>query len=227
MVKAIYIIICLCLLGTSALKCCEHKGRCSKEMSKRKLACDSNAQQRDDCDHHDPFGADALTDELVKKGCCQLTCHSLFSAKKFTCPAGYENPSEENREEKSADRSVDELERECCRKPKVSCYTLFKAKKFSCPSGHLKPTATYMNHDIHEDVESKSANELMGRCCRQQSVCYTKLAAKNLNCDGFGTMPGQNMLRCGSVSDVQAVPNPMIFRSNVVETKPHAYARPT
>ena len=175
------------------IQCCEHKGRCSKEMTKRKLTCDSNTQQLDDCDHHDPFGSNVMTDTLVKKECCKLTCYSLFSAKKFTCPAGYEFPTEENREEKSADQSADDLQRECCKKP--SCYTLFKAKKFSCPSTHIKPTPYYMNHEIHADISSKSAKELQGECCRQKSVCYTKLTAKNLKCDGFGVMPGQNMLR--------------------------------
>ena len=193
--QAFYIALCLFVLGTSALKCCEHKGPCAREMIKRSLKCDNDAQQQDECSHHDHFSGanvDTLSDEVVKQKCCQVTCYSVFYTKKFTCPAGYGSPSEDHRQQQTVDRSADDLQKECCKKPRVSCYTLFKANKFSCPSTHITPTEKYMNDDIHEDMDSKTAGELQNRCCRQRGLCYAKLTAKNLDCDGLGTMPGMS-----------------------------------
>ena len=192
--QALYIALCLCVLGTSALQCCETKGPCGKEMSQRGLTCDSNEQQRDECDHHDHFsGQDVskLSDEAVKKACCQVTCYSMFSNNTFTCPAGYASPDEDNRHSTTADKSSNDLQKECC---KVSCYTLFKANKFTCSSNHTKPNPKYLNDFTNEDMTSKTSLELQDRCCNKKSVCYSKLTAKDLSCDGFGRMPGQSML---------------------------------
>ena len=203
--QAFYIALSLFVLGTSALKCCEPKSKCYKEMGKRSLKCDSGSQQKQaECAHHDyfhPKKPDSLSDEEVKEACCQVTCYSLFNNKSFACPTGYRIPVEGDRHNINGDhyyvagQSADDLQRECCKKPRVSCYTLHKANKFSCPSTHITPTENYMNDDIHENIDSEKTSELQTRCCKQRSLCYANLTAKNLDCDGFGKIPGLNTLR--------------------------------
>ena len=113
-------------------------------------------------------GRSDLSSDEIKKGCCQITCYSLFTAKNLTCPVGHSAPTkvgylsyacyatpplhhqtspliiylskEQQRHVHNPDKNSEDLQRECCTKPRVSCYTLLKDNKFTCPATHLKPS---------------------------------------------------------------------------------------
>ena len=195
-----YAVLCIGVLATSALgNCdnhCEHKGKCFTEMEKKGLKCGSNSQQRKACDHHGI--ADNASDDEIKKQCCMVTCYSLFTSQNLTCPVGHNGPTKNQfHQVHSHSRDPKDLQRDCCKKPKVSCYTLFTAKKFTCDkSTHFHPTKNHLNDDIHEDMTKKTEGELQGRCCQTKSVCHSKLTAKNLDCDGFGSIPSKRSV-CG------------------------------
>ena len=159
-----------------------------------------------------------LSSAEIKKECCQTTCYSLFTAKNLTCPVGHSAPTKVDRKElHSPDRKLEELQRDCCKKPRVTCYTMLKDNKFTCPSTHIKPTAHYLNDDIHEDMSTKTAKELETKCCREKSKCFTKLTSKKLNCDGFGTMISKKWLTC---CDFRRAP---FYRPNVFRSFPNPY----
>ena len=141
-------------------------------------------------------------EELLNR-CCVKTCKVAMARKKLVCnnleTAKHEDyPHHANGEYGFIDWSYDEPDADikwsCCQpsddeaRPKQVCKDLVGDSK--CPVGTR--IATKARATSFRNFTAMSGSDVIKYCCVPVSDCYTKLTAKNLDCNDFGLKAGRN-----------------------------------
>ena len=205
-----YAILCLCVLGASA------EETCSEAMSRKKLSCDNSEELKGhkDYGHKSYFGWKSFDqpDADIKWACCTPSdtsperpnfsrdCVDMLRIDDQKCPDGQriaDYKAFQNRNF-TAYSKADQLKK-CCIS---SCYIEMKTRGLSCPvatktrrtkNDFTNPFGTRgVGTDDSDALWAKSDAEIKSKCCYPTSVCYTKLTAKNLDCNDFGLKAGRN-----------------------------------